>query len=416
MKKIFTNLVNIILSVLIVLGILLYVYNFVPIKNLGIEKSLKLGTALTTINLTDTVKNALYTTANNNFTALNNAKLESGSSASLLTIASSTIASLRFGSLTGTTTDTSTFGGSLTIGNILTVSGSGTSTFTGGGSFAGLDTSKGITIGSGYGAIKSLSTATSSFQNGISITGGCVLWNSSCLIPLNLTQSNVWTASTTFSGSPLSFNASTISLNGVPYTFPTTQGASSTVLKNNGSGNLINSSLDWDLLSATTTNSTNCVATSTVPSRNYYRVIIDSKGFAAGSNTVWPGFNGDNGNNYGFRTKFGESTGNNSVLSNYSAIGFGDTATTTRSVIIVDVTNNPISVAKTVIFNGTQYSVNVGAIAPTTLAGSGIWNNTSSGITSIEVGSNAGFPISGTTCTNTSFNAGLTLTVYGSKD
>jgi len=166
----------------------------VPMRYFSSPSQSKLGSTVTTINSTDVISN-FPTVYNANLNALNSDKLESGNSASLLTISSSTIGFLRVGYITATSTDTSTFGGALTV------SGTGTSTYTGGLSMTGLSLTKGLNIAAGFGALTSLSTATSSLANGLSITKGCFeLPSGSCLLAFDSSATYIFStaATTTF--------------------------------------------------------------------------------------------------------------------------------------------------------------------------------------------------------------------------
>lgn len=164
----------------------------------------------------------------------------------------------------------------LTVGNIIATT-TATSTFTG-----------------GISALRYYATATSTFTNGLEITGGCFRFNNVCLgattvtsvsnsdstltispttgdvvASLNLAKANVWTASTTFTGGLNSIYATTTAqlaitngrfhANGVYYTFPSADGASSTVQATNGSGaltfNTISNLGAGHLLHGTSTNS-----------------------------------------------------------------------------------------------------------------------------------------------------------------
>src|SRR3990167_3975445 len=123
MKNYLLNgIVSVIISFFIVLGFYLYF----PVS---IFDDFRLGSTITTILSTDTLKDS-RAVINTNYTNLNTDKLQSGDSASLLTVASSTIGTLRIGTFTGTSTSASTLAGNLDI------TSTATSTWTGGLSIA----------------------------------------------------------------------------------------------------------------------------------------------------------------------------------------------------------------------------------------------------------------------------------------
>ncbi|KKR15222.1 MAG: hypothetical protein UT43_C0005G0018 [Parcubacteria group bacterium GW2011_GWC1_39_29] len=68
-------LINIVLSAVITFASFFAVQNYVPLKYLETKAIPRLGTSITTIQSTDTLKNS-RTTINDNFTALNNGKIE----------------------------------------------------------------------------------------------------------------------------------------------------------------------------------------------------------------------------------------------------------------------------------------------------------------------------------------------------
>ena len=73
--KIKTNILNIVITVGITFASFFVIQNYVPLKYLETKQEKKLGTSITTIASTDTLKNS-RTTINDNFTALNNGKIE----------------------------------------------------------------------------------------------------------------------------------------------------------------------------------------------------------------------------------------------------------------------------------------------------------------------------------------------------
>lgn len=223
MKRLFDIFISVLTSVAITISLVYFIYAFVPLNK--IVGNTKLGATITSIALTDTVKSALYTITNTNFTNLNASKLESGSSASTLTIGAGTIGSITTGNVVATSTATSTFAGGVTT--------------------VGLSTTKGINV----------TTGTSTFTNGIVVSGGCVFFSNTCLgattvssvsnsdttltispttgnvvASLNLGKSNVWTAIQNFgySGTTTASGGFYASLVGAPYFNATSTTATST--------------------------------------------------------------------------------------------------------------------------------------------------------------------------------------------
>lgn len=216
MKRLFFIVINILAT----LGILYLVYSYLPLKYI-ISSSQKFGSTITNIALTDTVKSALYTITNTNFTNLNTDKLESGGTASSLTITA-----LATNGITQSTTASSTFAGGISL--------------------VGMSSTKGINI----------TTGTSTLANGINLTGGCIYFNNTCLgattvssvsnsdttltispttgnvvASLNLGKSNVWSAIQSFgySGTTTASGGFYASLVSAPYFNATSTTATSTL-------------------------------------------------------------------------------------------------------------------------------------------------------------------------------------------
>lgn len=209
-----------ILGVIVIVFITLWgIWNYMPLSILDFNPfptsplviEGKLGAAFQTINLNDSVKDALFTKVNANFAqTANTTTPQTFTSLQQFGNASSTIFSCYgpcyFGATATSSLSTS---GALTLEGAITSNSTATSTFSGGISTTGLNLTKGINIAAGFGALHSLSTATSSLANGLSITSGCYRNTAgNCLLPLDLTVSQVWTgaqlfgysASSTFSG------------------------------------------------------------------------------------------------------------------------------------------------------------------------------------------------------------------------
>lgn len=378
------------LTILIGIVTVTGIYNYVPLKFFEIGQTPRLSSSVVTIQGSDTLS-ASRTTINNNFANLNSDKWENGSTGTTFTLGSLTLSA---GSV-----------GVLTAGNIIATS-TATSTFVGGISSAGLASSKGITIASGFGALNSLSTASSSLANGLAISTGCFqLPSGNCLLALDLTAQNIWTgASTTFSGA-VSLQGLRIYNNVV--NFPAAQGASSTVLKNNGSGTFINSGLDWDLLGQGTLDGL-AAATTTIPARKELMVILDIAGLSGAGSNPSINFNGDDkpigSGNAGFRLYEG------GVLfagSNQGSVNLLSGATSTPVFLTIFISND--SAAKTKKVSWTGVNTGAGALAPMDIRGAGVWNNTSAQITAITIRRN-------NSDSAITFSTGSTFYVYGSKE
>lgn len=235
------------------------VFKYVPLSWYDDARA-TFGSTITTIQGTDSLSSS-RSVINTNFSNLNTDKLQSGSYGSTLNIGT-----LSAGVFSATTTSTSTFAGGVAFTGALDVNSS---------------------------------SATSTFANGLRLEGGCLEIGSTCIsssivssitnsdstltispttgnaiASLNLGNTNIWTVHQIFS-SLFGTNASTTnatttgqlsvpsgrtSFNGIYYSWPSVQGASSTIPATNGSG-----SLSWNTLGnlggaysagATTTNTT----------------------------------------------------------------------------------------------------------------------------------------------------------------
>lgn len=193
---------------------------------------------------------------------------------------------------------------------------------------------------------------------------------------------NVTTASTTATGrfitGTLVATGTSVTLGGVPYTVPSTQGASSTVLMNNGLGGLHWQLPDLSLVGSTTTTGAQSFATTTISSTvKNLRIYYYGAGMSASTDYALT-FNGDANGNYA-----SQSSVNNGTLWGYGAqpyIILFNSATTSIGYFVIDVTNIS-GTRKFVTWRGTLQ--NSGSEPPTMVEGSGIWNNTSSNITAV---------------------------------
>ena len=180
--------------------------------------------------------------------------------------------------------------------------------------------------------------------------------------------------------------------------------ASSTVLTQNSSGAPIWSAPDWRLLLATTT-STNmqCATTTPTSTATQLQYVMYSPGFTSADDPSMT-FNTDTGVNYTYRIAV-----NNATPGTVTSVGVGDSlirmstvSTTSPSFWKADIWNVAAQ-TKPVRFIGMQNSAGVGA--PVFVEGAGVWNNTSSQITSIVMCGRL----------KNQFNSGTQIFIYGSS-
>ncbi len=221
-------LISVILSVLITLAIIFVFYYFVPISFLDFigdlfSRDRQFGATITTILGSDTLS-ASRTVINNNFTALNNYKIENSTTTLPLLTTTATLSTV------GTITSGTWTGSAIGVG----YGGTGTTT----------PTLNLVILGNGSSGLKTV--------NGLGTSGQFLTSNGAASAPtwtsasvdtnINYTWAgeHIWNASSTFNNT-VWFN-SNLYLNRISYTFPSTQSASSTALTTDGSGNL-----SWNL-------------------------------------------------------------------------------------------------------------------------------------------------------------------------
>lgn len=218
------------------------------------------------------------------------------------------------------------------------------------------------------------------------------------------TAANVFAASTTLSATTTiaASNASTTALvlNSIPYSFPGSNGASSTVLTNNGWGRLSWNRPDWVLLFSTTT--TGILASTTIPNlpaATDLKLVIDT-GTVTGVGLLSIQFNGDTAANYNWRTvdNFTPTIVNGAGSVIRPMVAFNDN--TVGFVVQANITNIA-SRLKTI--TGLEVEENTGAV----IGGSfwGNWTNTSNQISSITIGCGGG----------TGCPVGMQIRIYGSN-
>lgn len=238
-----------------------------------------------------------------------------------------------------------------------------------------------------YALPSSIATSTSQVaQNSIPVTNSDGKLDPSFI---NQTANYTFTGYETFSATTTiaasSTTANALKLNNVPYSFPSTQGASSTVWQNNGSGNLTNEYLDWQMLGeyiATSSPATTTVAG--LPARKDLRVVAEIIGW---SGITAPSliFNQDGGQNYTWSegTNGGAYIGQSSVDGKKCLELFNNYGTTSPMFIDIYITNTATN-AKYVKFSVISAPA-TGLNIPRVMNGVGLWNNTTDSISSISI-------------------------------
>lgn len=216
-------IVPILVSVVLSLATVFGVYNYVPADLLQLPQFSKptLGSTITTILGTDTLS-ASRSVINTNFSNLNTDKLQSGDTASALTITT----------LTNTTANV----GTLNLTNALTVANGGTGSTT--------LSSNQVLLGNGTSLMKTVSGWGTSGQF-LTSNGGVLAptWQSASV---DQTANYAWTGVHNFVGSATyiknlyasSTPANPLFLNTLAYDFPSVRSASSTIPMEDGSGHL----------------------------------------------------------------------------------------------------------------------------------------------------------------------------------
>lgn len=230
----------------------------------------------------------------------------------------------------------------------------------------------------------------------------------------NWTGNHSWTASTTFSNATTSLMATTtiaaatstapLLLNTVSYAFPSTRGATSTVWTNDGIGNVLMMSPGYVLLNSTTTATSYATSTLSFGANTHLKIFIYG---SAASAVVGPTltFNSDKASNYGYSVQ--EDFSGSIAIHKSSAqvqlnLGGNSISTTSPFMAVIDVINIS-GQRKQLTWTGNYHSGT--NVYPTTVLGTGVWNNTSSQINSITVWTGSA---------SINFNSGMRVDVYGS--
>lgn len=226
---------------------------------------------------------------------------------------------------------------------------------------------------------------------------------------LDLTQAFTFSGGLTSSGAT-NIAASTgnlLTLNTLTYKFPTTRGAASTTLIEDGSGNLTFQNASYTLLLSTTTANAMTYATTTFSAYNnlYIRVFVPS----SVSYGLCANFNSDFGTTYASSYTLIDGLGALRAVQTNSATSLllGNVTASTTDQFTTMWINNPTAKRKIINFNVT--SSDSGAHAPAQYTGGALWNNTSAQITSFILdGGAAG-------CNNGTFPAGTIIAIYGAN-
>lgn len=353
------------------------IQNYVPLNWIDYFQTPKLGTTLVTIQGSDTISGS-RTTINNNFTALNSGKIENSTTTLPLITSLTGLTSASALATVGTITS------GVWQGTALTVSKGGTGSTT----LAGFH----LLMGSSTNAVDTIAFGSSGQFLTSNGTGLAPSWTTSSL---DQTLNYNWTGTTRIKN----LNASSsVIFNGITLNYPSNQGASSTMLMNDGSGNMTWNSESWEFLGEFASTSVTAKLTANFSARRELKVYLYSLGLSA-EDSITMIFNGDAGGNYGFRT-FENYT---NVYSNDSQTYFG-----------LQKSNNASSTAYTLdIYNTTaqrKYVNGRGSSSSGSLSGlgyaiSGVWNNTSAQIVQITF----------STIAASNFNANSFIRVYGSK-
>ena len=190
---------------------------------------------------------------------------------------------------------------------------------------------------------------------------------------------------------------------------PSAQGASSTVLANDGSGNLVWNKLLYDgyelLFSTTTAQNMAAATTTSFATSSELLILIDSRGLASADSLALK-FNNDTAANCGFTQTSAGQSGNESTTAGIEGCNIGSLATTSAQFISVRI-NNSSAFRKL----GMSESVGntSGVVAPRRSETTFVWNNTSLAITHFVLGTQqaltGGVPIN--------ITSGTRIQVYG---
>lgn len=380
----FLYLLSVITSAVVAIVSVFTVYNYLPLEKLEFvnPRLTRLGATITNIAGTDTISGS-RTTINDNFTNLNNGKIENSTSsvAAITTLANLvTIGTITSGTWTGST-----------IG--VAYGGTGSSTLS----------SNRVLLGNGTSAMRVATTGTDGQLLGL--TNGVPTWQSTSV---DQTSNYLWTGGHRFAigaTTTILVASSTVAnpliLNTISYNTPSSQGASSTVLANDGSGGLRWIVPDWVLLGEQILSSANATSTVTIAGSHLDLKIIFYTPGVSGEvepritfNTDYAGAN----TNYASRTFEGYVLLGGGSVVNTAYGNLMGAATTVARYIELKISNNSANNKL-----GT-YTGLTDVVLPTVYSGTLRWVNTTAQITTINI------VVSNIAQT---WNAGTRLSVYG---
>lgn len=377
-------IINILITAATIIATTLGIVNFAPMSWLDFNNEPfvitgNLGT-IVELQTTDTMSD---------FPALYNSNL-----AQLMTMATTSVNSIT------TLNNLTTAGNLATIGTITTgvwngtaigVSKSGTGTTSPSQYQVMLgDGSYGLTIASSTGTAGQFFTS-----NGAGVYPS---WQTSAV---NQADNYNWTGS--YFGVKNFYASSTVAnpvyLNGIDYSLPAVETASSTFLATNGSGALSWNYLDWQEIAATTTTfATTSILLSNIPARTDLKIIVT--GNIPSENTFNLQFNGDSTATYGYRQfeNYVKNAEESSAATSITLV----VSTSSVQYLIAEV-HNETAIRKLVNWHGSANSATT--ITPTMMTGVGVWNNTTAQINKVYIYSTG----------VEDFAIGSSIKVYGSR-
>lgn len=341
---------------------LLGAYNYLPLS--FFEESPRLGSSITTIASTDTLRDS-RTTINDNFTALNNGKIEnSTTSVAAITTLSNlvTVGTITSGTWTGTGIDVARQGtGTTSPSSNQVILGNGSSGFK---TVTGWGTTNYVLTSNG-------GVAAPTWQLAQSDQSLNYLWTGSHRFGAGATTTSLVASST---------SANPLILNTVSYNTPSSQGASTTSMVNDGSGNLKWIRPDWVKLCEETISTTS--ATSTCSWTGSAVDIEIRHEIAGASGNVNPRvmFNYDynsTSTHYAARSFQNYAALGVAPATNYLTINnSGTTTATSVKILLTNTTSNPKQ--------GTYITISSSTL-PTLFSGSVLWSNTTQQINRVDV-------------------------------
>ena len=185
----------------------------------------------------------------------------------------------------------------------------------------------------------------------------------------------------------LGISSGNLNLNNISYTFPSSQGASSTALTTNGSGSLTWNTMDWEQIGEIiATSSQSALNVNNFAARKDLKIVFQTTGQSVASN-YFLRFNNDGATNY---TSF--NWANYVVFNSSDGNGYingSSFSTTSPSYTVFEIGNQTADI-KVGTLTG---SFGAAGKIPGISTGSFVWNNTSAQITSVSLiaGSGGGF-------------------------